>query len=51
VAARQPTVDDQRGAVDVVRFVGGEEQRRLRDFVGFAAALKRVELAETFLLV
>src|SRR6185312_5857559 len=50
MAARQAAVDDQRGAVDVARFVRGEEQRRLRDFARLAAAPKRVELADPTLL-
>src|SRR5689334_19872954 len=50
VAARQPAVDDQRGAVDVAGLVRREEQGSLRDLFGLAAAPERIELAQTLFL-
>src|SRR5947209_13366122 len=46
MAARQPAIHHQRGAVHVARIVRGEEQSRAGDVFGFSAALERVELTD-----
>src|SRR5207248_4256172 len=37
----QPTIDDQLGAGNILGFVGGEEQRRVRDIPSIAHAPHR----------
>src|SRR4051794_174585 len=50
VADREAAVDDQGVAVDVAGFVRGEEEGGVGDLVGDAAALQRIEMADTVFL-